>query len=157
MPRRSGATTGQRLGRLDQRLPDARRLRPFGDQEARSGNRGVRQTAHQFRVVLATELPVGRRPRPVIDEVAVRMALDVQGQQTDDGAALVAGHQMDEPSSPTQGAAAPCRSTIARKSALRKGWPAGQSRVQASPGMALAEDLLLTEMFDGKSGSGIME
>jgi hypothetical protein len=94
MPRRSSATVGQRLGSLDQRLPYGCRVGPFGDQEASSGNRGVRQAAHQFRVVLAAELPVGRRPGPVIDEVAVRVALDVQRQQADDGAALVAGHQM---------------------------------------------------------------
>lgn len=54
----------------------------------------MRQPAQQLGVIRPPELLVGRRPRPVVDEIAVRIEPDVERQHADHDTLFVAGLQM---------------------------------------------------------------
>jgi hypothetical protein len=149
VPRRSTGADRQRARAIDQGLPDGNSVRPLPDQDARPGNRRVRYAAHQLRVILAADLPVSRRPRPVVDEIAVRMRFAVQRQQTDDRTPLVACHQMPG-GPPPGGRRRPMALDDCQKISIEERMPDRQRRVHASRATALAAGILLITSGDGK-------
>ena len=54
----------------------------------------MRQPAQQLGVIRTPELLVGRRPRPVVNEIAVRIEPDVERQHADHDSLFVADFQM---------------------------------------------------------------
>ena len=81
MPGRNTELGGKRQCAVDQRLANRRPIFiVVANKKALPGRRRMRQTTEELRVVRAAELLVGRRPRPVMDEVAVRVEPRVERQ-----------------------------------------------------------------------------